>query len=110
LDQAELERQLALGRFDKAKQIYKEGAHMSPYATIHLEQPLRQDVESGAQVLGMSEASKQAIYGSIGGAKKGSATLFVNYAEDNENAASCSVGGNVDTSTEGCKHKRRTTC
>jgi hypothetical protein len=110
LDQAELEQQLASGSFDKAKQIYKLGAHMSPYATISLEQPLRQDVESGAQVLGMSQAFKQAIYGSVGGAEKGTTTLYVNYAEDDENEASCSVGGNVEPSTEGCKHKRRTAC
>jgi hypothetical protein len=105
-----MERQLALGSFDKAKQIYKQGAHMSPYAKIHLEQPLRHDVESGTQVLGMSGASKQAIYGNIGGAMKGTATLYVNYADEDETAASCSVGGNLDPSTEGCKYKGRKAC
>jgi hypothetical protein len=87
---------------------------MAPYAIIRLGQPLRQDVEGGAQVLGMSEASsKQAIYGNIATAKKGTTTLYVNYAEDDEhwNAASCSVGGNVEPRTGGCKYKgRRRTC
>jgi hypothetical protein len=98
-----MERLLAIGTdesFQRAKDIYRNGANMGPYATLQLERPLREDVEQ-IEIIGMNE-NKRAVYGKLQKGHKGTATLSVEYY-DNEESSPCAVGGHMNPQIEGCK-------
>jgi hypothetical protein len=119
-----MERHLNAGDFQKAKQIYKEGAHMGPYATLKLESPITVDYTPPSpaatddddqetnliRVIGMTEDGEDAVFGNLANTKlsKGQSTLYVNYhvTEDmyKRKEIPCAVGGREEPNLDGCKY------
>jgi hypothetical protein len=115
-----MERHLNAGDFEKAKQIYREGAHMGPYATLTLKDPITTEYtppnnetnhdDNHIKVIGMTEDGQEAVYGTLNNQKleKGQSKLSVSYhvTEDQYHVKHipCAVGGRDEPNLEGCEY------
>eukprot|EP00980_Cylindrotheca_fusiformis_P008648 scaffold1843_cov87-Cylindrotheca_fusiformis.AAC.4 len=88
LDQAEMERHLAVGDFDKATIVYKEGGHEAPYAQLSLETPLREAIPANTKVVGMNQQG-QHIDGTLMATTRPEATILYVHYDD----VDCQVSG-----------------
>lgn len=114
-----MERHLDVGDFEKASKIFRDGAHMKPYASIRLEQPISHDVvvsssdqTKALRVIGLSENGIDIVdakmkLGSNSKINKGSTSLWINYevSEDqyHNKQIPCAVGGRSEPNLDGCK-------
>ena len=120
-----MERHLDVGDFEKAGKVFRGGAHMKPYASVRLEQPVSHDVvlspsdQKSVRVIGLTSSENgdgvdggdivdaKMILGQNSMISKGSTSLWINYVvtEDqyHNKQIPCAVGGRSEPNLDGCK-------
>ena len=107
MDQAELERQLALGTnqaYVRAQRIYEDGAFSKSVATVTLNAALSVPISAGTVVTGTAVNGKQVDGKVYGAAKTGDQTLRIQYGVNSIQSSyvGCQVGANPNPVTDGC--------
>ncbi len=103
-DLLEMHSLMAKGDFDQAMQVFKRGANADPYAKLHLEAPLLQDMSPTSSTrpliaLGMNDQQEPVMLHLRATTTKGASTLFVMY---NETTSNCRVGARMNPTMEAC--------
>jgi hypothetical protein len=109
LDQAELEKQLALGTdetFATAKSIYTDGAFSKSFATVTLATALSQPLNKGAQVIGKSATGDEVNGKLLKDYPVDSTVIDVQYETNSfqNSYVGCQVGANPSPITDRCKY------